>query len=85
VVFDRVFADTLQITADGRHWACLAGLRGRLFVAVDGAPRRPFDLEELVAAFQQATHGVRAAPRDLPRRWVAAELDGVQAGASSTN
>jgi ATP-dependent RNA helicase DHX57 len=70
--FDLVLAGSLVFSADGRHLGCLAGDRARrkLFIAVDGRRRRPFDLEELNAAFMVP----RRHRRGLLRRWVAAEL-----------
>ncbi|MFH2006122.1 MAG: hypothetical protein ABI333_06015 [bacterium] len=72
--YDVVVLGTLQLSRDGRHWACLAGdaKRKRLFVAVDGQRRIPFDTKELTAALFQRNRPPRS---ELLRRWVAAELE----------
>lgn len=74
---DVVVEGTLVVSRDGRHWACLAGDRHRreLFVSVDGAERRPFDLQELVGA---VAHGSGRA--ELLRQWISAELEAATSG-----
>jgi hypothetical protein len=76
VAFDVVVPDTLVLSRDGRHWACLVGddKTRRLHIAVDGAVTKPFDLEELVAAqMQRREHDARAEGERL-RAWIRAEL-----------
>lgn len=71
---------TLVLDRSGQHWACLVALRSarKLYVTVDGRPRRPFDLEELTAelARRRRTGGnLDHHAASLLRRWVAAELE----------
>lgn len=71
---------SLVLDRSGRHWAALAAIRsaGLLYLVVDGRPRHPFDMGELVAALSLAppeelmTGRLDAA---FVRGWVAAELE----------
>ena len=60
-------------SADGAHWACLAGDREprRLYVVVDGRTAAAFAREELTAAMMADP---RRSEKALLRRWVAAEM-----------
>lgn len=78
--FDLIVEDTLVVSEDGTHWACLVGVRSdrRLYVSVDGAVLRRFDLEELVAQLQleQGPSGGKLEREQVEalRSWVRAEL-----------
>jgi hypothetical protein len=71
--FPKVVAGTLAYDARGEHWACIIGdvRTRRFYLAIDGRPRRRFDLGELAA------HTTRATSHDAEvlRRWVAADLE----------
>lgn len=58
--------------------------RRRLFIALEGGTRRPFDGEELVAAVAKLPADQRLSQRAdeaILRRWVEAELEIVASGA----
>lgn len=83
---DGPVVGTLVYSADGRRWACLVAVAAvrRLYVAVDGVPRRAIDFDEIVAAAMKQAPDLGALPGGgsgegaldvaLLRRWVAAEL-----------
>ena len=89
---EGVIAGTLVYSADGRHWACLVAVPAvrRLYVAVDGIPRRTIDFDEIVAAAMKQTADLGSLPSGggsgpggidlgLLRRWVAADLENLVA------
>lgn len=77
--FDFVIEGSLVFGAGGDHWACIIGIASarRLYIAVDGTPRVPVDLEELTAALMKPVPTARggAVTSTMLRTWVSAELD----------
>lgn len=70
--YDVVVERSLRFSRDGRHWAALVGSlpKRKLFIAVDGRTRLPFDSTELFGG------GVRDGDVGAALgRWVAAELE----------
>lgn len=87
--FDVVVEDSLVLTDDGEHWACVVGYASvrKTYVAIDGHPRVPFDLGEWSDAAAQLAGGNVARRTEQLRAWVRAELLrylGTVPGASAT-
>lgn len=76
---DGAVEGSLVFSRDSQHWACLVHPRGvgSLYIAIDGVPRIPFDVEELTAAVARAPLRERlaAVPSGLIPRWISAELE----------
>lgn len=77
--FDAVVTDTLVFSEDGGHWSCLVGDSDNkeIFITIDGKERRPFDMDEFMAALMRDVedHPTDRQRNALLRRWVAAELE----------
>ena len=76
--FELVLPDTLVLSADGLHFACIAGLRDKreLYFVVDGRRTGRVDLEELAAEQTRRPVATLTAGTDriVLREWVVAEL-----------
>jgi hypothetical protein len=85
---DIVIDGTFAFSADGRHWACLAGTTKdrELFFLVDGHRQAPLDFEEVVSASgrfsMQQVLGGRA--DDVLRSWAEAEAELASANERAT-
>lgn len=77
--FDFVIDGSLVWSRDGASWACIVGVSSvkRLYIAVDGVPRVPVDLEEIMAALMKPPPHARsqAVRPAMLRAWVLAELE----------
>lgn len=74
--FDVVIEDSLVLTDDGDHWACVVGYASvrKTYIAIDGRPRVKFDLGEWTdSAAQNAGRGTPQRTAQL-QAWVRAEL-----------
>ncbi|CAN5669632.1 hypothetical protein BH09MYX1_BH09MYX1_36440 [soil metagenome] len=75
--FDVVVEDSLVVSADGNHWACVVGYQSTrtTYVAVDGKPRIRFDLGEWTDT--AALNVGRGTARRIAQlqAWVRTELD----------
>lgn len=70
--FDRVLADSLAFSRDGKRWGAIASDRhDQLFVAIEGRDRVPLPAREVDSAAARDTPGSQG----LVRAWVQAELD----------
>lgn len=86
--FDLLIDGSLVFTSDGHAWACLAGepRQRRLFIAVEGYPRRrAFDWTAMARISRARKH---TAPNSLDdafvREWVAAEAEQMVTKAGQT-
>jgi hypothetical protein len=78
--FDLVFNETLVLSANGRHWACIIGDAGqkKFYITVDGIRNVPLDRDEWLPALMPEMNlsGLFGGPdkNAVLRGWVAAEL-----------
>jgi hypothetical protein len=78
--FDVIVDNTLVLSANGRHWACIIGDAGRkkFYITIDGSRNVPLDREEWLAALVPSIHVPGLIDGNdqnaVVRGWVAAQL-----------
>jgi hypothetical protein len=75
--YDKVVAGSLAWSRDSRHWGVLAGdaKSRQIFISVDGARRRPFDMRELVLLAEKRPGASPEAAARALQALIAAELE----------
>lgn len=71
--FERIVVDTLVLTPDGAHWACIVERGNDMSITIDGTRNVAFDRDELAATYMGHDRDAMMDGAFLAR-WVRAEL-----------